>query len=254
MTRVAAGLLLGMGLFVSWLAPSPVLSSPAPGQQGEMPRASLPRSIVGFLPLEIARVQRDADYTKDQNAYFNPIFGLVTLGLGLSLIAIWIFGVDFVLKFRGDPLPPRIRTRLDHLDAVKLSVVASARASKTCKRDFELIAEKQAYDELAAAADAVLDKIRQDLRLNSIDEAFLVPKLEDLIDRGRSLSFQLRRIAPVQTTQADRAAILQFGWASFYRINRGWERVFAGQSKLTTIQQLSALRWPLWSRLEDLPR
>lgn len=209
-------------------------------------RSAASTTVMPFLPLEVAEIQREADYTRDENAYHIHTTGLVALGIGLTLILGWLFGVDLALRLRGDPLPRRVRVRLDRLDTVRLGVLAAVRACKRHKQDFELTAEKRAYEQLSSASDDLLDKMRRDLRLNFVDEVYLVSELDELIDRSRTLTYELRRLAPVPQKEDPVAA------GFLYRINRGWERVFSSSStKFTTIQQLLSMRWPSWSSLES---
>jgi hypothetical protein len=248
MIRLRTGLVLCIGMFLLAIVPAP--PSRAIAMQGEGRR-----STIGILPLEIAQIQRDADYTKSDHPYFNPTFGLIALGIGALLGLGWLLGADTASRLRGDPVPSRIRTRLDRLDSATLAVLASVRAAKSHRPEAELAAEKALYDRLATDIGEVLDKVRLDLLLNFVDEGYLVPALDELSARARSLSFELRRLAPVRSMVGDEKTGLPLGPGLLSRINRGWERVFSPESaKMTTIRQLNAMRWPAWSRIETARR
>lgn len=251
MARVSARLALCLGMFILLGCPAAwALAPSSPSRTWQTAPVSVRPRLAGFSLLQVAPIQREADYTKERKAYVLHTTGLIALGLGLGFILVWRFGLDLALRLRGDPLPKRVRTRLDRLESVRLSVIASVRACKAQSVELESSEEKQAYERLAAAAGSMLDKVRRDLLLNFVDEDFLVPELEDLIDRGQALSFRLRRLAPVPSPEASEKGLAQSGWTTLDRINRGWERVLAGKAaKLTTIQQLNAMRWPLWSSL-----
>ncbi|WOJ90617.1 hypothetical protein RZS28_04810 [Methylocapsa polymorpha] len=192
------------------------------------------------------------DYRRELEALNDHTIGEIAIGLSFALAFIWIFGFELALKLRGDIFPSKVRARLDRLDAARLSAIASAWGLKSRKDESELLDEKQLYEALAAAANAALDKARQDLKLNSVDEEYLIPEIDGLIARAKDLSSRLRTKEPAQASAADRGEASRFIWASINRINRGWERALAsGQKlKLITIDQLNALRWPSWSRLE----
>lgn len=248
MIRPCSGLFLsfGMLLFIA----DPAVSSPTPAAQY---RGS--RSEIGLLPLEVAQIQREADYTREHNPYFNPTVGMIAIGIGALLGLAWFFGGERASQLRGDPVPSRVRSRLDRLDGARLAVLAATRASKSVGSDAELSAEKTLYDRLAADVDEVLDKVRRDLLLNLVDEDFLVPALDELTDRAHALSFRLRRIAPVRSMISDEKTSLQLGHATLARVSRGWERVLSAEpQKMTTIRQLNAMRWPSWSRIAEPSR
>jgi hypothetical protein len=233
------------------LALAPATPSLALAMQGQGRRP-----FVGLLQLDIAQIQREADYMRDPtNAYFNPTYGLIALGLGAFFGLAWLFGSEPAARLRGDPVPSRVRTRLDRLDGARLAVLAGIRAAKAYRAEAALAAEQALYDRLAADADDVLDKLRRDLLLNLVDEDFLVPALDALSERARSLSFRLQRLAPVRAPSGDAAAGLAIGHGTLAAINRGWERVFSGESpKMATIRHSSAMRWPAWSRIDIPPR
>jgi hypothetical protein len=256
MARISAGLTLCLGLFIllgrfatpgldSWHGRKP--------QQVAVNLAVRPR-LAGFLPLEVAQIQREADYTKDQNSYLPHTTGLIAMGLGLGTILIWRFGLELAQKLRGDPLPKTVRGRLDRLEPIRMSIIALVRIGSAKAPNLDVSEEKAAYEELSIATDHVLDKIRQDLRLNFVDEEALVPALDALIDQGQSLLIRLRRLASASMAREDARRIFPAGSGGFDRINRGWERVLAGKNaKLTTIQQLYAMRWPPWPSLLSTP-
>ncbi len=213
------------------------------------------RPMLGQLPLDIAQIQRDADYTRDDKSYFNPTFGLIALGVGALLGLAWFFGGDPAARLRGDPVPSRLRNRLDRLDSARLAVLAGVRAAKALAPEPALSEEKLIYDRLAADTDAVLDKMRRDLLLNQVDEEFLVPALDRLAERARGLSVRLARIAPVRSPVDFYKSRPSVGQGPFSRINRSWERVFSGESpKMATIRHASAMRWPSWPSIEAPPR
>jgi hypothetical protein len=245
MTGPRCGVLLRMGMLLLALlpaAPSLALSSQAHGR----------RSVFGLPLLDIAQLQRDADYTRGgPNAYFNPTYGLIALGIGALFGLAWLFGGEPFSRLRGDPVPSRIRNRLDRLDSTRLTIFAAVRAARARRPDTELAEEKALYDRLAADAGEVLDKARQDLLLNLVDESFLVPALDGLNDRAQSLSFRLRRIAPVGSPARNGGIAVEPAFVGFSRINRGWERVFSAESpKMATVRQLRAMHWPSWSRID----
>jgi len=192
------------------------------------------------------------DYRRELAALNDHTIGEIAIGLSFALAFIWIFGFELALKFRGDIFPSKVRSRLDRLDAARLSAIASAWRLKSRKDESELFDERRLYEALAAAANAALDKARQDLKLNSVDEEYLILELDGLIARAKDLLSRLRTTELAQASGADRGEASRFIWASINRINRGWERALAsGQKlKLITIDQLNALRWPSWSRLD----
>ncbi len=244
-TRPCHGIFLGFGMLL--LAIVPATASLAVSMQAQGRRA-----ILRLPLLDIAQIQREADYTRDpRNAYFNPTYGLIALGIGALFGLAWLFGGAPAARLRGDPVPSRVRTRLDRLDGARLAVLAAVRAAKACRAEAELTAEQAIYDRLAADADEVLDKVRRDLLLNLVDEDFLVPALDALSERARTLSFLLQRWAPVRVPSGDAA----IGHGTLAAINRGWERVLSGESpKMATIRHSSAIRWPAWSRIDMPPR
>jgi hypothetical protein len=248
MIRPRTGLVLGIGMLLLTIVPA--LPARAIATQGEGRRAT-----IGLLPLEVAQIQRDADYTRGDHIYFNPTFGLIALGIGALLGVAWLLGADTASRLRGDPVPSRIRSRLDRLDSATLAVLASVRAAKAHRPEAELTAEKALYDQLATEIGELLDKVRLDLLLNFVDEGYLVPALENLSVRARNLSFELRRRAPVRSMVGDEKTSLALGHGLLSHINRGWERVFSPEpAKMMTIRQLNAMRWPAWSRIEAARR
>lgn len=248
MTGPRHGLLMGIGMLLLVVVPATPSQALSLQPQGR-------RSSLGLLLLDVAQLQREADYSRDQqNAYFNPTYGLIALGIGAILGLAWYFGGDPASRLRGDPLPSRLRNRLDRLDSAGFAVLAGVRAAKSLKPEPELFEEKRLYDRLAADIDEVLDKMRRDLLLNLVDEDFLVPALDRLSERAQDLAFRLRRIAPVRSPVGDKTG-LPFGHGRLAQINRGWERVFSSESpKMATIRHSSAMRWPAWSRIEAPPR
>jgi hypothetical protein len=252
MTRFLASLILCLGMVL--LSNRPAAAASASSMPSRTSRLAFVTAasppLLGFLSLEIeiAPIQRDADYIHGTD-HRPHRFGIIAFGLGVSLILLWLFGVEPALKFRGDPLPRHIRSRLDQLDLIRLSVLAAVRACRKQKDDSELSEEKRLYEEIRAASDVTFDKIRRDLRLNFVDEENIVPVLDDLIARGQGLSLELRRLAPVPAAE-DKFVALPFGAGTLQRINRGWERVFAGSAaRLTMIEQISSMRWPPWTSL-----
>lgn len=244
--RLGHRMLLGIGVLL--LAIVPATPSLALSMQAQGRRA------LGLPLLDIARAQREADYTRDpHNAYFNPTYGLIALGIGALFGLAWLLGSEPVARLRGDPVPSRIRTRLDRLDSARLAVLAGVRAAKAHRAESELAEEQALYERLATDTDEVLDKVRRDLLLNLVDEEFLVPALDALSDRARSLSFRLRRLAPVHAPTQDMTTGFGTGRGTFAAINRGWERVLSSESpKMATVRHASTMRWPAWSRI-DVP-
>jgi hypothetical protein len=229
------------GIFIfaslSLLAPAPLASS------------------WGLPLLEIAQIQREADYVGTEHLYFNPTFGLVALGIGAVFGLAWLLGGEPAARLRGDPVPSRIRGRLDRLDSATLAVLAAVRAAKAQRPEAELEQEKATYDRLAKEVGELLDKVRLDLLLNFVDDGLLVVRLDDLFTKVQDFSFQLRRLAPVKSIVADPTATLPLGHSLIARIGRGWERVLSpGSAKMTTIRQLNTMRWPAWSRIETAQR
>lgn len=246
MTRPRPSLLLCIGMFLLASAPATPLLALAPSGHGH-------RAMIGLLPLEVAQIQRDADYNREgRNAYFNPTYGLIALGIGAIIGLTWFLGAEPASRLRGDPMPSRIRNRLDLLDNARLEALAAVRAGKS--RGLDLTKEKALYDQLARDVGEVLDKMRRDLLLNIVDEAYLAPALDALDDRARSLSARLRRLAPVPSSMSYERNTVPFRHGALARITRSWERVFSRDpAKMTTIRELNAMRWPSWSRIETSP-
>lgn len=241
------GLFLGIGMLA--VAIVPATPSLAFSMQGR-------RAVLGLPLLDIAQIQREADYTRDQrNPYFNPTYGLIALGIGALLGLVWLFGSEPAARLRGDPVPSRVRTRLDRLDGARLAVLAAVRAAKAHRSEAELAAEKALYEELAADTDEVLDKMRRDLLLNLVDEEVLIRALDSLTERARGLSFRLQRLAPVSAPGFELPPGAAAGQGTLAAIHRGWERVFSNESpKMATIRHSGAMRWPAWSRIDVPPR
>lgn len=252
MARISAGLALCLGVFILFgrFAPPALESWNTRKPQEIASHLAVRPRIAAFLPLEVDQPQREGPYTQGRNADHPHTIGLIAIGLGLGAILIWRFGLELAQKFRGDPLPRTVRSRLDQLEPVRMNIIALVRFSSAKRPALDVSGEKAAYEELSLATDHVLDKIRQDLRLNFVDEEALVPALDALIGQGQLLLAQLRQSAASE----DARRIFPAGSAAFDRINRGWERVLAGDNaKLTTIQQLYAMRWPPWSNLLSTP-
>lgn len=216
-------------------------------------------SVVGAMnspdtssPAALDPMESQSYYDRERAAITDHRSGEIAIGLSFALAFIWIFGFELALKFRGDIFPSQVRSRLDRLDAARLLAMAYAWGLKSRKQESELSDEKQLYDALAAAANAALDKARQDLKLNSVDEEFLIPEIDGLVARAKALSSELQTTEPGEASAADRGGATRFILASINRINRGWERAVArgAKLKLVAIDQLNAMRWPSWSRLD----
>ncbi|WP_026608593.1 hypothetical protein [Methylocapsa acidiphila] len=203
---------------------------------------------------ELERAQADADYTKE---IANPdvhLFDYLALALGLSVVLIWFFCPDLVLRVRGDILPWRIKMRLDGLEARRLAIAASVFGLTSAEPDGEWPEERRRYDAIAASANALLETVRQGLKLDSIDENSVIFALDRLLADAESLTARLASLAPGPVPAAERVDV--DGLSRIQRINRSWERVFAKRelSRLVTLSQLSAMGWPNWSRLASAAR
>jgi hypothetical protein len=219
-------------------------------------RAADSATIGGLLLLDAAQVLQATDYSKKYiSDYFNPTYGLIALGLGAIFGLAWLLGGEPVARLRGDPVPRRVRSRLDRLDATRLTVLAGIRAARASQPEPDLVEPKALYERLAGEIDEVIDKVRRDLLLNFVDEAYLVPALDALCDRARALSSRLRRIAPARSVAGDDGTGLTPSRGLLARVDRGWERaVTAELPKMPTLRQIDEMRWPVWSRIAAAPR
>jgi hypothetical protein len=206
-------------------------------------------------PPPVETTQRYADYTKDQTVYHHHVFEEVALSIAFALVLTWAFGFELAMKLRGDLLPAKLRNALDRLDSARLAVRALALGTKSCRPESELGFEAQAYDEIAARANAALTKARGELIANAVDEAGLIPELEQLILGAAALSARLKALQPENLSAAEVGDRMRFGLGFANRIHRGWRRAFARPKrlKIVTIEQIHGMRWPAWSNIRGLP-
>lgn len=205
-----------------------------------------------LFPPQAKRFGNEGEWTEDKEFGLSHVFAAILLSIGALIVIGWIFGWDLVLRLRNDPLPARLRTYLNRLDSARLAVQRLALRAMARHNELELAEERRRYDEIAEAADAVIEKAKTDFCLNALDEPFLVAEIAKLVVQSKELCTRLGAMQPTQVSAVDVEDMFKFGWASINRANRGWERVFAKDKdlKITTIAQLNDMRWLLWSTLK----
>lgn len=190
----------------------------------------------------------------------------ITLGcaLALTIVSLSLVGAGTInLPNTNDPLPLSIRAKLDSLNDKRREIEWLTDKARLAGKASELPQEQQAYDELAAEANAWLNAAGQGLRRGALDEPLLTKQFDDQVwpkvrKLAETLKLKSRWLGPqrfdsglVRVLGADiDHAVTTFG--------NGWEdvkiylqliRADDDQSKKIVLGQLDDMKWLPWTDL-----
>ncbi len=203
---------------------------------------------------KLERMQVEADYTKEVASPDTHVFDYVALSIGVVIVLVWLFGSGLVLRLRGDILPSRLKKQLDRLEALRLAIAASVKSLASAEPDAEWPEERRTYDGVATSANAFFERAKRGIKEDSMNEDSLCLELDRIVSTAERLAARLQSLTPAPFVAAERLDVE--GLSQVQQINRNWERVFVSgeQSRLASLGQLNAMRWPNWSRLAPPPR
>jgi hypothetical protein len=157
-----------------------------------------------------------------------------------------------LLRYIGpSPVPSRIFTQLQRMDAVGKNVKLLVGQAKAANSSEALTAVQAEYETVQVSFNQALQRVRDGLNVNVLDSSDTLSTLGAIEKNELALQDHLQPLSH-QTLNADSAAYLEFLWKFVEAGVTSWRDLIKDQTdaKRNAADMLQRMQWPDWDNIQ----